>query len=160
MPRIGATVKTNLDDGIKAAQELKEGVVDGAEDAATILAQQWIREARRTMMRNGSVVTGTGINSFRTTGGSGSTKGVLGPAYLWDLDTGTTAHQPDRDNIRFITAARQYGMTREELAQSIARNGTRPHAWIRESTQRLNKTVNQRLQVQIDEAVSKAERKI
>jgi len=160
MPKIGARVKTNLHDGIKAAEELKDGLVDGADDAATVLAQQWIREARRTMMRNGSVVTGTGINSFRTTQGSGNVKGVLGPSYLWDLDTGTTAHQPDRDNYRFVSAARQYGMTRHELAQSIARKGTRPHPWIRESTQRLNKTVNQRLNVQISEAVSKASKKI
>ena len=161
MPRIGAKVTTNIEDGIKAAQTLKEETVDNADDAATILAQQWIREAKRTMQRNGSVVTGTGINSFRTTGGSSQGfKGVLGASYLYDLDTGTAAHYPDSDNYRFRAAARQYGVDRYELAQTIAREGTRPHPWIRETTQRLNKTVNERLQVQIDDAISDAARKI
>jgi len=161
MPRIGAKVSTNIEDGIRAASTLKNELVDNADDAATILAQQWIREAQRTMQKNGSVVTGTGINSFRTTGGSSQgTKGVLGASYLWDLDTGTSAHYPDTNNYRFRAAAQQYNINRFELAESIARKGTRPHSWIRETTQRLNKTVNQRLQVQIDDAISKASQKI
>lgn len=160
MPKAAVNFKTNLENGIAAAKEFKKELNENADEAAQILARQWIREAERTMKRNGSVVTGTGIASLnRVDAGKGKAV-VTGPSYLMDLDTGTSAHWPDINSFRFRAAARQYGTDKYSLARTIARKGTQPHPWIKETSLRLNKSAKQRLQVQISDAVSEASRKI
>lgn len=154
-------VKTNVEEGVDASNELEKELKDAADNAASALARQWIREARRTLTKNGNVVTGQGKRSLRTTGATETGKeAVEGAAYLLDLDTGTQPHWPDGDSYRFRAAARQYGMDRMELAQIIARQGTKPHPWIRETTSRFRKSVGERLDVHVSDAVQEASKEV
>lgn len=154
MPNATVEIDTNLEDAEATLRSLNSKVPESADDAAKIIAHSWIREAQRVMQRNGSVVTGTGIRSFRTVNhGEGETS-VMGADYLMDLDTGTMPHWPDTNNYRFVQAAKSYGMTRQELAETIARKGTRPHPWIKESTARIRRSAPKRLKIQFRKAVS------
>jgi len=149
-------VETNIEDAFRVVNELKDNVPDSADDASKIIARQFIRNSQRVMQRNGSVVTGRGLNSFDTRSGKKGQTLVLGASYLKDLDTGTKAHWPDSDSYSFRAAARSYGIDRYVLARTIARKGTQPHPWISEATQITNKTAKDRLSIQIDKAVSES----
>lgn len=153
MPKPVIEIKHNLEEGIQTMGNLEGNMPDAADDAAKMIAHAWMNEGRRTMQRNGSVVTGTGIRSFRTENtGEGKTS-VFGAGYLYDLDTGTAPHYPDTSNYRFIAWARKHGMTRQQLAEIIATKGTRPHPWINETTARTQKKMKGKTRIQVNQAV-------
>lgn len=156
MPKAAVNVETNLEDGAKAVQKMTDKIPESADDASKIIAHRFIRESKLTMQRNDSVVTGQGANSLHTeSGGDGQTL-VFGASYLRDLDTGTQAHWPDADSTRFRAAARSYGLDRYSLARTIAQKGTRPHPWIRETTERVNRSADERLKTRVDKAISES----
>lgn len=156
MARATVTVKSNIDEGVKTAAKLDEELPDSVDAAARKIAESFRRESQRVMQRNGSVVTGTGIRSMKTRGMGVGKAGVFGAAYLDDLDKGTSAHAPDTDNQRFIAAARSYGMSRQQLAQIIARKGTRPHPWIDQSLSKIRKKSSDKTRIELDRAIQKS----
>lgn len=156
MPKLPIEYESNLEDGMKTAARLENTIPENIDDAAQIIANSWIREAQRTMQKNGSVVTGTGLRSFSTTSGGTGKELVFGAAYLQELDSGTTPHFPDTDNPRFIAAARSYGMDRQQLASIIARKGTRPHPWINETTAKIRRSAPERTKIKLRDAAQES----
>lgn len=153
MPKAQVSIETNFEDGVKTVKNLRDELPESAEDVSKILAHEFIREGRRQMRRNGSVETGTGIQSFRTENrGQGETL-VFGADYLISLDRGTTAHYPDTNNYRFIQWARNNGFSRQQLAETIADQGTRPHPWIEQSTTKIRSSAPNRLKANVRDAV-------
>lgn len=158
MPKANIRIDTNLEEGIKTLNRMEAELPDNLSKVSEKIARTWISEAIRIMQRNGSVVTGTGIRSFQTISTGRFGTGVLGAQYLEELDTGTVAHWPDTDNYRFISAARSYGMTRPQLAATIAQKGTRPHPWIDESVAKINRKSGKMLGVAIQRTIDQAAR--
>jgi len=159
MSKALVNVETNIDEGIKFASALTDTVPENADEAAEIIGNEFIQNSRRVMMQNRSVVTGTGINSFRNRETGYGKRSIEAAAYLKFVDRGTQSHQPSITNYRFKEAARQYGLSQIELARSIARNGTRPHPWIKKATDITRQSSEARLKIKIDEAVAEANTK-
>jgi len=156
MPKPRISIRTNIEDGIIIAENLQGELPESADDAAETIANSFISESSRVMQRNGSVVTGQGIRSLQTQQLGMGKYGVFGAGYLEDLDTGTQPHYPDTSNDRFISAARSYGMDRGQLAQVIARKGTRPHPWMADSTRKIRKTAKNRAEIHFQKALQKS----
>jgi len=81
---------------------------------------------------------------------------VYGLPHLLALETGTTPHEPDRLNNRFILAAKDYGMSKEALATSIAEKGTEPHEWMDETTRKTKRKIPRTVNPVIKKAIEKA----
>lgn len=142
------------------AAELQGELPDSAQDASRVIASDYIRQATQVMQRQGNIATGQGVRSFRTQRLGKTGYGVYGAQYLMELHTGTGPHWPDISNPRFITWARMHGFDRYELAQVIARKGTRSHPWMMRAYENTFKTADDRTKVQIDRAVRKAAKSV
>lgn len=156
MPKATVTIESNLMDGAEMAERLSNEIPKGVDDAADKIANGWIREAQRVMMKNGNVVTGTGLRSFSTQDMGLGKQAVFGANYLNLLDTGTVAHIPDTSNPRFIAAARSYGMDRYSLAATIARKGTQPHPWLNETNSKMRRKAPRKVSIELDQAMKRS----
>lgn len=156
MPKTGAlNVQHNLDEGMRIAQELQGELPKSAQEASRVIASAYIREATTVMQRQGNVGTGQGLQSLNVQSIGKKGAGVYGADYLLDLHSGTDAHWPDISNSRFISWARMHGFDRYELAQIIARKGTRAHPWMMQAFSQTYKTSDDRLKVSVDRTVQR-----
>jgi len=154
MPNV--TIESNLDDAIHTATELQNEIPTSADDAAQKIAQSWRTEAQRSLVKGGHVNTGTGLRSLKTTSLGTGKAGVVGADYLMFVQTGTPPHVPDVTNPRFDAAARSYGMSRFDLAQTIAVKGTRPHDWMGPTNDRIRKKAPRQLKIELNKAVKQS----
>lgn len=149
-------VETNIEEAAKTVQDMQGEVPKGVNDAAEKIAQGFRNAATRTMLKQGSVVTGQGINSLNVKQTGRFQAGVFGAPHLQLLETGTVPHFPAMTSPRFIAAARDYGMSVPDLAQIIARKGTRPHPWMEESEKIAMRKADRKTRIELTQAVQRS----
>jgi len=153
-----SSVSHDLDEGKKFMVGLREEIEGSKETAADLVAHKWADMAKRVMASNGNVVTGEGARSLEVRNLGSAASGVYGLPHLLALETGTSPHEPNQLNNRFILAAKDYGMDKERLAQVIADQGTDAHEWMDETTRKTRRKIPRTVNPVINEAVEKAKK--
>lgn len=111
---------------------IADGIAGEVGDAAA-------QNLRMELIRQGSDVTGTGKASIKSIPRDQGSRAVIGNYYLWIVELGSPPHHPDTSNERFQVWARQHGFTVDELAEIIARKGTRKHPFMDRANRRTTK---------------------
>lgn len=126
-------VQTRIDvDGSDAIQKLgriEEKMPEVIDSAVSEASSEAESNARDQLTRQGSVATGTGIDSLQSTiinsRQSRIVYGVQGRTYLKAVDEGTAPHTPEQ-NRRLRVWAEQNGFTLREITEHIEEEGTNP----------------------------------
>lgn len=160
MPSIDLDIDHDFDDGLVFAKRIDDEIDSRKKNISQVVAGMWKRNAQRVMQKHGNVVTGTGIRSMRVRQKNPRTATVTGADYLQDLETGTGPHYPDTNNYRFIAAAKSYGMSTQQLAEVIAKKGTRKHEWMNETTQITRKSARNKARLEVRSAARDALKKM
>jgi len=154
-------IRSNFAEATQIPQMLDKELKKAADDAAERIARGFVKESERALRKGGHVVSGSAVNSFRVESGIGRGQAkVFANNYLEELDSGTVPHYPDTKSYRFLLAAKDYGMDPEQLAEVIARKGTKPHPWIFDATKRTQRKQRARLKIEVDEAMERASKEV
>jgi len=157
MVKAHVNLETNLDEGIKMYEKLEGKLPDNLDDASEAIADDFRKRGQEILLKRGNVVTGKGVTSLRTKRLGRAKHGVVGNSYLSILDVGRPSGTfPDTSNPRFIAAAKQYGMSRQQLAQTIAEKGTEAYPWIDEASKKTRRIAPKRAKISVNKAISES----
>jgi hypothetical protein len=157
MGRAHVNLETNLGDGVEMFKKLHDEMPKNLDEASRGIADNFRKRGQEILLKRGNVVTGKGVSSLRTKRLGNTKHGVVGNSYLSILDVGRPSGTfPDTSNPRFIAAAQQYGMSRQQLAQTIAEKGTEPYPWIDEASKKTRRIAPKRAKISINKAISES----
>ncbi|MFB6147606.1 MAG: hypothetical protein ABEJ66_01865 [Candidatus Nanohaloarchaea archaeon] len=129
-------------------KDINKDVANNSDNVARDICEEAKDRAERELMRQGSVGTGKGINSFVVQQTGANEYSLLGMKYLKFVDTGTRPHRPPLNN-RLIAWAESRGIPPVVLADAIEEGGTRPNPWINRAFRPLLKTADERATVKL-----------
>lgn len=122
---VRAGIEVDASNALKNLKRLEEQARKSTFEAAEESVEDGEDNARQQLHRQGSVASGTGVNSLDARRISKSRYGVVGVDYLIPLDTGTAPHTPEI-NTRLIIWASQEGWKVSEIVEHIEEEGTKP----------------------------------
>jgi len=158
---ISTSIHFDEETAVNMVDALGEEVAKPTPDRlAGALADRVVREYIQALTENGSVVTGTGINSINSQHLGPGVYGIMIASYLDQVDQGRNSgnHPPVANNTRLQRAAEKYGINPYALAQSIANKGTVPHPFKKKALERVRADTGNEAQSEMEKVMERVEK--
>ena len=156
-PEITASIEVKDNDVVNTLNTLGQQMDKPTPDMiAGVIADQVVREYINALRQNGSVVTGTGIQSIESVHFGTGVYGVMIARYLDAVDEGTSGYgkpPPVDNNHRLQSAANSYGMNPYQLSKSIGDSGTDAHPFKKEALEKVESKMNDLVAQEVEDAV-------
>lgn len=121
------------------------------------LADHIVRMYQQELIKNGSVVTGTGIESINSEHFGTGVYGIMIASYLDQVDEGRDSgnHPPVAGNERLTAWADKHGVNPYALAKHIADHGTKPHPFKESALDRARSEASDIVETESDKLIDR-----